>query len=51
MEEVRLGAKRENDLGRRGEIVKISERNMQKHDHPGRVLRSQAMEAACDPQQ
>lgn len=45
MEEVRLGAKRESDL------VKITERNMQKDNHPSRILRSQAMEATRDPQQ
>lgn len=34
-----------------GEIVRISERNAQKDNHPGQVPRSQSMEAACDSQQ
>lgn len=51
MEEPRLGAKREDDLRRRGEMVRISERNAQKDNHPGQVPSSQSMEAACDSQQ
>lgn len=54
-EELWLRAKLEDDLqtrrGRRWEMVKISERNMQKDNKLGQVLRSQDTEAACDSQQ